>query len=117
MRRNLYADFELDSSICCSFFGGGIFFNQNTTTEPMWLCVHDPADSGKVGKAFANWPTTHREFDFTRHGSPVLDRDGLIVSGGQGNARVPLFVGMESADFVMFYFEGDKPALFDIFLL
>tara|TARA_B100001142_G_scaffold136709_1_gene138130 strand:+ start:350 stop:1900 length:1551 start_codon:yes stop_codon:yes gene_type:complete len=94
------------------FFGGGIFFNQNTTTEPMWLCVHDPADSGKVGKAFANWPTTHWEFDFTRHGSPVLDRDVLIVSGGQGNARFPLFVGMESADFVMFYFEGDNPAQF-----
>ena len=78
----------------------------------MWLCVHDPADSGKVVSAFANWPTTHWEFDFTRHGSPVLDRDVLIVSGGQGNTRFPLFVGMESADFVMFYFEGDNPAQF-----
>ncbi len=78
----------------------------------MWLCVHDPADSGKVGNAFANWPTTHWEFDFTRHGSPVLDRDVLIVSGGQGNTRFPLFVEMESADFVMFYFEGDNPEQF-----
>jgi len=78
----------------------------------VWLCVHDPADSGKVVSAFANWPTTHWEFDFTRHGSPVLDRDVLIVSGGQGNTRFPLFVGMESADFVMFYFEGDNPAQF-----
>lgn len=85
---------------------------QNTTSKLMWLCVYDPADSGKVVSAFANWPTTHWEFDFTRHGSPVLDRDVLIVSGGQGDTRFPLFVGMESADFVMFYFEGHNPEQF-----
>jgi len=78
----------------------------------MWLCVHDPADSGKVESAFADWPRTHWEFDFTRHGSPVLDRDVIIVSGAHGGERFPLFDGMESADFVMFYFEGDNPAQF-----
>jgi len=92
--------------------GGGIFFNQNTTSELMWLCVHDPADSGKVRSAFANWPTTHWEFDFTRHGSPVLERDVLIVSGGAGGTRFPLFDQLESADFVMFYFEGKNPEQF-----
>ncbi|MDG1525266.1 MAG: hypothetical protein P8Q90_04285 [Candidatus Thalassarchaeaceae archaeon] len=78
----------------------------------MWLCVHDPADQGKVTRAFSNWPATHWEFDFTRHGSPVLDRDVLIVSGGAGMTRFPLFTDLESADFVMFYFEGDNPEEF-----
>jgi len=78
----------------------------------MWLCVYDPADAGKVGRAFADWPHTHWEFDFTRHGSPILNRDVLIVSGGAGQSRFPLFEDMESADFVMFYFEGDNPPEF-----
>ena len=78
----------------------------------MWLCVHDPADGPKVQSAFANWPDTHWEFDFTRHGSPVLDRDVLIVSGGSGEGRFPLFRSLESADFVLFYFEGDNPEPF-----
>lgn len=78
----------------------------------MWLCVYDPADAGKVGSAFADWPNTHWEFDFTRHGSPILERDVLIVSGGAGQSRFPLFVGLESADFVMFYFEGNNPTQF-----
>ncbi len=78
----------------------------------MWLCVHDPADSNKVHSAFRNWPNTHWEFDFTRHGSPVLDRDVLILSGGAGNNRFPLFENLESADFVLFYFEGDNPEQF-----
>ena len=78
----------------------------------MWLCVHDPADSAKVERAFADWPRTHWEFDFTRHGSPLLDRNVLIVSGEQGNTRFPLFENMESADFVMFYFEGENPPKF-----
>ncbi len=78
----------------------------------MWLCVHDPADSAKVERAFAEWPNTHWEFDFTRHGSPILDRDVLIVSGKHENTRFPLLQNIESADFVMFYFERDNPPLF-----
>ena len=78
----------------------------------MWLCVHDPADSAKVERAFAEWPNTHWEFDFTRHGSPILDRDVLIVSGRHENTRFPLFENIESADFVMFYFERDNPPMF-----
>lgn len=78
----------------------------------MWLCVYDPADSGKVESAFADWPNTHWEFDFTRHGSPIFDRDVLIITGGSGGTRFPLFVGLESADFVMFYFEGNNPPEF-----
>ena len=86
--------------------------NQNTTGIMVWLCVHDPADSLKVTAAFANWPHTHWEFGFTIHGSPLLDRDVIIVSGGRGAARFPLFKGLENADLVMFYFEGDNPEQF-----
>ncbi len=75
----------------------------------MWLCVHDPADAEKVASAFSNWPSTHWEFDFTRHGSPLLERDVIFVSGGRNEGRFPLFRGLESADLVMFYFEGNNP--------
>lgn len=92
--------------------GKETFLTQGALPANVWLCVHDPADSDKVGRAFADWPRTHWEFDFTRHGSPVLDRDVIIVSGANGGERFPLFDGMESADFVMFYFEGDNPAQF-----
>ena len=78
----------------------------------MWLCIYDPADSGKVESAFVNWPNTHWEFAFTRHGSPILVRDVLIVSGGRGATRFPLFKDLESADLVMFYFEGKNPEQF-----